>query len=369
MSDVRGPPSVVDMRTAAPYPSTRRETWPDVAKGFCIILVVLWHVVTKHYQRVEWDSSVPWSAAWGTLGEQLLPLRMPLFFTISGLFAVGAVARPWPVLLRTRVAGFFYLYVLWLVIHTAVMWSTPTFDTARARSASELLSQLTISPTNLWYLFALAAYFAIARATRRVPTAWLLAAALALSAVAAADLLPVVSNRGQVYQNLVFFLAGLRLRPTIETYASNASVGRLLASGAAYVAALGAMAAAGAQRWPGVWSAVSVLAIAFGIAAAVMVARHLARTTHALSRLGTRTLPVYVMHLPLLAVADRLLRGPLDVLEPRTSLAAALEPIVLTAMLIAACLLIERAVRRRGTRWLLELPGSRRSPSIVRAAV
>jgi threonine dehydratase len=367
MSGSLGLPSVEGMDTPAVTPAPNRQTWPDVAKGICIVLVVLWHVVTKHYQRVDWDTSIPWSAMWGTLGEQLLPLRMPLFFTISGLFAVGAVTRPWPVLIRTRVARFSYLYALWLLIHTAVMWSTPTFDTARARSAGELLSQLTISPTNLWYLFALALYFAVARATRRVPTAWLLTAALALSAVAAADLLPVVSNRGQVYQNLVFFLAGLRLRPVIETYASTASARRLLPAGAAYVVALLAMAAAGAQRWLGVWPAVSVLAIALGIAGAAMIARHLRRTTRALSGLGTRTLPIYVMHLPLLAVVDRVLRGPLDVLEPRTALVAAVEPVVLTALLIAVCLTLERVLRRRGTRWLLETPGSRRPLSAVRA--
>ena len=68
MWDAVGVPSVEGMVTVA-LPSTRRETWPDVAKGVCIVLVVLWHVVTKHYQRVDWDTSVPWSAAWGTLGE------------------------------------------------------------------------------------------------------------------------------------------------------------------------------------------------------------------------------------------------------------------------------------------------------------
>ena len=56
------------------------------------------------------------------------------------------------------------------------------------------------------------------------------------------------------------------------------------------------------------------------------------------------------MHLPLLAVADRLLRGRQGVLEPRTAVVAALEPVVLTALLVAACLLLHHALRRRGTR-------------------
>ena len=81
-----------------------RTVWADVAKGMCILLVVLWHVVTKHYLRIDWHVSPPIPGAWGVLTEQLLPMRMPLFFTISGMFAIGAVRRPWRVLGRSKVA-------------------------------------------------------------------------------------------------------------------------------------------------------------------------------------------------------------------------------------------------------------------------
>ncbi|VXB38288.1 acyltransferase family protein [Aeromicrobium sp. 9AM] len=335
-------------------PTRHRETWPDVAKGVCIVLVVLWHVVTKHYQRVDWDTSLPFSAAWGSLGEQLLPLRMPLFFTISGLFAIGAVNRPWPTLVRTRIGKFATLYAIWLLIHTAVMWFTPSFDTARARGPLQLVEQLTITPTNLWYLYALALYFLVARVTAKVPTVWLLTAAFLLSAVAAAHLLPVPSNRGQVYQNAFFFLAGLRLGPTVTAYVVKVDRRRLVTSAAAYASALTAMAALGAQQWFGVWPAVSILATWFGVTGAVLLSRHLPRPAALLSRLGVRTLPIYVIHLPLLAVLDRLLRGPLSVLEPRTPVLAAIEPVLLTALLIGACLGLHRGLRACGLRRLFE---------------
>jgi uncharacterized membrane protein YcfT len=339
---------------AALTPAQHREKWPDVAKGVCIILVVLWHVVTKHYQRVDWDTPLPFSAAWGALGEQLLPLRMPLFFTISGVFATGAVNRPWPTLIRTRIGKFACLYAVWLVIHTAVMWFTPGFDTAHARGPLELVEQLTITPTNLWYLYALALYFLIARLTTGVPTGWLLAGAFVLSAVAAAHLLPVPSNRGQAYQNALFFLAGLRLRPAITTYVAKVSRRNLLCAATAYATGLAAMALLGAQQWLGVWPAVSVLATWLGVTAAVLLSRSLPRPTRVLSRLGVRTLPIYVIHLPLLAVLDRLLRGPLAILEPRTPTLAAIEPVLLTALLIGACLVLHRALRSCGLRRLFE---------------
>ena len=340
--------------------SRSRETWPDVAKGVCILLVVLWHVVTKHYQSVDWDTTVPISGAWGTLGEQLLTLRMPLFFTVSGLFAVGAVSRPWRVVGRTRIARFAYLYALWLGIHTVVLSLNPSFDTARARDVGDVVAELTISPTNLWYLLALALYFVVARSTRRVPTTWLLGAALLLSAVAAAHLVPVPGNRGQVMQNLVFFLAGLRLRPWLEAYARTATPRRAILAALAYATGLVGMALLGAQQWFGVWPVVSVLATSSGIATAVVVSRHLARTTRVLSGLGGRTLPIYVMHLPLLAVLDRLLDGPLRAIEPRTAAWAIVEPPLLTALLVVACLLLHRLLLRARLTALFTLPTPRR---------
>jgi uncharacterized membrane protein YcfT len=331
-----------------------REIWPDVAKGVCIILVVLWHVITKHYQRVDWDTSLPFSARWGAVDEQLLPLRMPLFFTISGLFAVSAIGRPWSTLVRTRIGKFACLYAVWVLIHTAVMWFTPHVNTAHARGPVQLIEELTITPTNLWYLYALAVYFLIARLASRVPAGWLLSAAFLLSAVAAAHLLPEPGNRGQVYQNLFFFLAGLRLRPTIEAYAASANRRPLLAAAITYVTALAAMALLDAQRWFGVWPTVSILATWFGVTAAVLLGRNPAPVTRMLSGLGVRTLPIYVIHLPLLAVIDGLLRGPLTVLEPDAAVLAAVEPALLTVLVITACLILHRLLMRCGLGRLFE---------------
>ena len=336
-----------------------RKTWPDVAKGGCIILVVLWHVITKHYLSVDWNTGLPIPAAWGSLGEQLLPLRMPLFFTISGMFAAGAVQRPWSVVVSPRVARFAYLYALWLLIHTVIMWFTPDFDTAAARTPLKIIEYLTITPTNLWYLYALALYFVIAKVTRQVPMYALLPAAFLLSAVAAAHLLPEPSNRGQVYQNLVFFLAGLYLRSRIEQLADSADGRRLIGFTAAYVVALLAMAAVHAQTWFGVWPLVSVVAIGFGVTAAAWVPRW-PRIAAPLATLGRSTLPIYVMHLPLLAILDRLLRGPLGKVEPKVPLLVAVEPILLVAFLVMLCLWLHNGLRKVGAVWLFELP--RRAP-------
>jgi uncharacterized membrane protein YcfT len=55
----------------------------------------------------------------------MLTLRMPLFFTISGMLAASAVHRSWRVLGRGKVAKFLYLYVLWFLIHAGLLALVP----------------------------------------------------------------------------------------------------------------------------------------------------------------------------------------------------------------------------------------------------
>jgi uncharacterized membrane protein YcfT len=351
---------------AAPSP---RALWADVAKGVCIILVVLWHVVVKHYLRIDWHLGVPVPGLWGTLGEQLLPLRMPLFFVISGIFATNAINRPWRLVGRSRIAGFLYLYAIWLLIHTVALAAAPDFPTDRATSVVGLMAQLTISPSNLWYLYALALYFAFAKAVRRVPRSAVLAGAAALSAITAAGLLATAGNRGSLYQNLVFFLGGLYLRPYLERWVATATNRRLVLTFAGYATALALMAAAGAQRWIGVWFLVSITAVAFGLTAAAQVARW--RTVSGpLATLGRRTLPVYVIHLPVLALLDRFLIGPLsDLGRAGQALMVLGYPILLTALVLTLSTAIHRGLVAVPVKWLFELPGSRTRQRSVEASI
>ncbi len=340
--------------------TAQRERWADTAKGACILLVVLWHVIMKHYLQISWHLPVPIPGAWGHLGEQLLPLRMPLFFTISGMFAAGAVARRWRVVARTKVAKFLYLYALWLLVHTTVLAFVPGFQTARAHSVLDLVEQLTITPSNLWYLFALALYFVVAKLTRRVPKAVMLTLALALSTVTAAGWLATPGDRGGLMQNLVFFLGGLYFRPGIERLAASANRRRLMLFGLAYAVLLGDMAVAGAQAWPGVWPVVSAGAVVFGVTAAAQIAKS-DLVAGALSSIGRRTLPVYVMHMPVLAILHGLLIRPLSAYISDQPVLAMVEPLSMTGLVVAICLLLHRGMRRAG--WLFDLPKTTRKPA------
>ncbi|WP_204039103.1 acyltransferase family protein [Acrocarpospora phusangensis] len=345
------------MATATEVRTTgTRAAWADVAKGACILLVVLWHTVNKHYLQVDWQAGGPIPAAWGFFGDQLMTLRMPLFFTISGMFALGAFHRPWRVVARSRVAKFLYLYLVWMLVHTAILWFTPSFDTLSARTLGQFAEQLTITPPNLWYLYALALYFAAAKALARVPAPVVLGLAALLAVVAAADLIATPGNRGSLLQNFVFFLLGLHLRPHIERLVRDTNWRRTGVLAAVYAVAALAMAVTAAQRIPTIWPMVSLVATVFGLSAAPLVARW-AHVGAALSWLGRRTLPIYVIHMPLLALLHVAVAGRLSQAAPAVQTVLAVGyPVLVTALLVGACLLAERGLKAARTTWLFELP-------------
>ena len=341
-----------DLRQA---PRPNRIAWADAAKGVCIVLVVLWHVIMKHYLQIQWRSSTPFPGAWGTVSEQLLPLRMPLFFTISGFFAAGAVGRPWRVLGRSKVAKFCYLYALWLLIHTAVLSLVPDFGTEHAGGLRDLLLQLTITPSNLWYLYGLALSFVVAKVVRRVPAPVVLIAAFALSATASAELIATPGDRGGVYQNLVFFLGALYAKTFVERLAATAGWLRLVAVGVPYLGVLALIDHFDAKTWFGVWPTTCVVAVFLGVTLAGLAARW-TRLTDGLAGIGRRTLPIYVLHMPLLALLHALLIHQLSRAGATVQLAVAVvEPAVLTAIVVWLCLLLHRMLP---TPWVFDLPAA-----------
>jgi hypothetical protein len=126
-------------------------------------------VIIKDYTQVKWHLGLPLPGVRGTLGEQLLPLRMLLFFTISGDLRGRRRRSP---LARS---GQEQDRKILLSARPVASHSRPDSDvharlshrSRRAHSAN--LGQLTITPSNRWCLFAPAVYFAIAKVVRRLP--------------------------------------------------------------------------------------------------------------------------------------------------------------------------------------------------------
>lgn len=343
------------MTDAPPAPVTR-EAWGDALKGLLIVLVVLWHVIMKSYLQVDWTISLPIPGVWGIAGDLIWSFMMPLFLLVSGYFASTALTRPWAVVARTRIARFFYLYLLWSLIHMAAMWAFPDFPTLVPRSVAEFVEYLTISPPNTWYLYALALYFLVAKALVRVPPWLLIVAAGVLAVAVSAGFVEVVGNRGSLLFNLVFFLLGLHLAPQVRGLVRRATLPQLVLAVVGYLVAFGTMRLTHTETLPGVWPLVSACGVVMGLTMAPLLARTPV-VADGLTALGRQSLPIYVIHMPLLALADLALAGWLSGARVAVQLIAAVTlPVLLTGLIVAVSLLLNRVLARDGLYWLFDLP-------------
>ncbi len=333
----------------APQP---RLLWPDLAKGVCILLVVLHHTITKQYVEVLPAAVAPVGAAWSVVTQGLKPIRMPLFFVISGLFASSALLRPWPLVTR-RATSPYYLYVVWLLVLGLVFAFERSLPMNRTQDPGEFVLDLLFASTGLWFLYALSVYFVIAKLLVRVPTAWVVtgAGALALSTSA----LPIDEvNRISVLFHLVYFVVGARAPQLVRRVADLRRPALLPALTSAYLGVSLLLLAAPLPR-----SVDLVLVSLIGVPAAILLAVRVSSWTRVaapLARIGQHTLPIYVLHMPVLAALLHLPTWP----GPRhgsVALAVAIAyPLVITGLIAGVSLLAHAMLVRSGAGFLFELP-------------
>ena len=334
--------------------TTTRLQWPDVAKGICILLVVLHHVAGKQYGMVVPAGLGQAEDAWLWITAALKPVRMPLFFAVSGFFAASSIARPWAATGK-RIVNPYYLYVVWLLVYAGIYSVETTLPANRTDGPVDFLTELVWAATSMWFLFALAAYFVLAKALRGLPAPLVLAVAAGVAL--STSWLPLYeTNRvavlthfgyfafGAYYPHLLRRLAGARLPLLV-----------LLAS---YVALTLALEAAGARH------SVTILVLSLiGVPMGVGVAVRLSGTacSRPLAWLGRRTLPVYVLHLAVLAVAAHLPIGTDLGWLPATVALTVGYPLLMTALISQTCLGLHRLLVARGCGFLFAAPWARAS--------
>jgi len=131
-----------------------RDVWIDMAKGASIFLVVFYHSTKMLQNQMDVENFI-----W-TLNHFLYPIRMPVFFLISGYLASRAVRRPWLILLERKTAFYIYIFSIWTLITVGVR---SAFLGINWPSFLELSSYWIAPISTLWFIWALAAYFPIAK--------------------------------------------------------------------------------------------------------------------------------------------------------------------------------------------------------------
>lgn len=337
-----------------------RVGWVDAAKGLCILLVVLGHAITE-MEAHGYSTSV-----WPQLNFFLGPIRMPLFFLLSGLFAAKALSESWHKLANRRIWVMVYLYVLWVPLRDLVLFALPY---TRVDSEAETLpapilelanwpsriyntAHALVEPTSyLWFLWALALFAIISRALRSVP------AVIQLVAAAAINVWSPFSGVSWAWdfisQMAFFYLFGLHCGPWIFRMVERrnyAFLGLTLGSfllGALWVQLSFPSFNEGNTGFTRLFLATTGALGAINLMALVQHTRLVAP----FEKVGRRTLPIFLMHIPmlvvLLIVADFFLPA-----DPQLFL---MTPLV-TAIAALACLGLHRALLAMGAQWLFVRP-------------
>lgn len=314
-----------------------RLRWADVAKGTAILGVVLWHVMIKHYEIVAWPTPRAVEGSLAVFVDSLIPVRMPLFFLVSGFLAARAIRRPWRPMLVRKSLNFYYLYVLWLLIQTALLLLLPNFDTEATASPLGILLQATVDPSNLWYLYALAVFFPLAKLLVSRP--WV-GVAVALAVLLLVVVLPVPAHIEDTGRNLIWFVLGAYFPKAIEWWTERLT---LLRWALVVVAFAGVAVGLYFIRENAIlFTAAAAVGAVFGLSNSVAISRYLPWLARPLAAVGRQTLPVYVMHLPVVGAWNALSQSFHIDAFAANPVFATLYPLALTVAVLAFCLGIHR---------------------------
>ncbi|MET1018268.1 MAG: acyltransferase family protein [Leifsonia flava] len=320
-----------------------REPWIDVAKGIAITLVVLFHS-TMYLGLAGVVGPLT------TLNPLLDTFRMPLFFFMSGIVGARAVTLTYRGLFRRRLVLLLYLYVVWSAAqHLFAIALPPITEVADEGHWWGIVNLFVIPNANLWFIYALPLFFTIAWLTRSWPR-WLpLVLSAVVSVLFSSGYLHTATAWDKMGRYLFFFLLALQLGSWVRSVAPRTRWWHAVAVIVIYGALLALVVKAGLIRAPFVLFALSIIAVCVGITVAVVISR--IPPLDFVRHLGTRTLPIYLVHtFPMVAVASVIVATGVEV----PSLLAAVMPIVLTVVAILLSLALYHWLR--GVRGVFTVP-------------
>lgn len=303
----------------------------DAAKGLSIFLVVYWHAVDNRL----------------VMNEALWMLRMPLFFFVSGLFAKSVVDRSWSVFLKDKVGNILYLYVLWTflvfisTILVAQMFGPDQIDWARP------FLLFVEPPTTLWFMYALAIAFLLAKILRPLPWAPVFIALFAAYcwSISSGEW-RIIPFHEKIIRLFPFFYLALNMKAQILHFCEKWFRVGWLAFPALFAAAL-LVFTSPAHSWGPVTFSVGLL----GVGGVIMFARLMRNNpmTRLAAAIGLRSLLVYVMHrIPLFYIGHAM-----DVLGiVKSAVTMSIVAVIVTIL----CLVIGERVLLPRLQWMFNAP-------------
>jgi uncharacterized membrane protein YcfT len=285
--------------------AVERVGWVDIAKGICIIFVVMMHSTLGVGLAMGGEGWMHAVVAWAR------PFRMPDFFLISGLFLGLVIGRPWLRYLDRKVVHFLYFYILWLTIQFAFKAPGMAMEGGAGAALENYLLAFVQPFGTLWFIYILPLFFLFTRLVKTLPVWFVFVWAAFL------EMLPVhtgVLVFDEFCARYVYFFAGyafaariFEVAEWVKANVARATVLLLLwaAANAALVFALPPASLAGLLQPAadtgsvGGWAELPLVSLALGFAGALAIVAtasllSLARGSAWLAWLGAHSIVVYL---------------------------------------------------------------------------
>lgn len=284
-----------------------RLAWPDVARGISIIGVVVLHATLTVPNGSETRVDL-----FNTL---LGPIRMPLFFMISGYFALKVVRMSFVEVLFKRIWFIAVPYLCWAPVELFLKQKEISWATGRDMPERDFYTDAVFYGQCLyWFLHALVLFTLVLWATKKLSRSWQLGFAaliilapgvLGISRVA--ELMPHTSAMvtdpslpftAKYFFYLPSFLLGAYLKPSITRFAEHAlrPLGFSLSVAALWAAVqVGNMKGSVGALEPSLSTLQSLLYLPFAIALSVLITK-IPLLSEATQFLGRHTLEIYLGH-------------------------------------------------------------------------
>lgn len=341
----------LSVKTDAVRSKSQRVAFIDVTKGIAISLVVLGHVLGGALAR-GWV--VPADAG-ETVYKFIYAFHMPVFFIISGAFAIGHIRRaPFHAFL-SRCGSIAWPYLLWGTIFIALQTFIAGFMLFPPQAGALYSVERLLLGETSWFLWTLFVCEVLLILAVIIPLWVLMAVSLVMSLALPAGYPGIFGNVVHFMPYLVLgALVGHRIREI-----SFASPWKALCGGLLIFAALFAATATGA----GSGDAIGFLEGVSGTAALLLLAYGLNRISgragDILREIGEASLVVFLLH-PYFQVAARI------IIEHLVGKTLPLQLVIPTVAGILGPTLIWMMVERSNAQWLFRLPVGKERGRLVK---
>ncbi|MFT3945112.1 MAG: acyltransferase family protein [Ancrocorticia sp.] len=333
-----------------------RKIWIDAAKGLCMILVVLRHSTLW----IEDQFNEGPATFWWQVSEFLSPIRMPLFFLISGYLVANALRRPLSQS-RARTYGMMYIYMFWTALFLLRLWIPSPGGGEHPSWGNFFLA--VILPTSFWYLWALAFYFLLCWGFQRVlgkSAVWLAIPLFALAFFTPSlndffvPLIPQPLDAlkvGSITQNFIWYFAGAFGRPVFDRMMESTSALKASGWGLFYVAAY---AGAASFELQGVLHPLLSLIAIVAIAYLIPLIPLNGPISKLCSWIGRQTLPVYIFHIFGISAISLIVKavGLDSLIINHMGIASSVIPPLLTVLLVSISMLMGTIILGSRARFL-----------------